>query len=53
MVAELFRRNDWQHDVRWMIGVVMDGIEGRHLAAMIVERLARVRIDVEAWKVAA
>ena len=49
----LFGRDDRQDDVRRMPGVVMEGVGSDYQAAVCVERLASIRVDIEAREVAA
>src|SRR5262245_28065123 len=42
-----------QDNVRGMLGVVVDRVRGHDLHAVVVQRLARVRVDVESREVAA
>src|SRR5437763_2750500 len=49
--CQLLPRDERQHDVGRVRAVVIDGVVGRHLAALLLERLAGVGVDVEAREV--
>src|SRR3989442_8448822 len=51
--SALFRRNDRQQQMRRTIRVVEDRVVGHHPAAIVVERLAGIRVHVEAREIAA
>ena len=50
--CQLLPRDERQHDVGRVRAVVIDGVIGRDLAALLLERLAGVGVDVEAREVA-
>src|SRR4051794_25499504 len=47
------RRNDRQHDVRLPLRLVVDRIVRRDHPPVLLQRFARVWVDVEPWEIAA
>jgi hypothetical protein len=47
LAAASLRRNNGQQNLRGMLGVMVDGILGEGPAALVVEWLADLQIDVE------
>jgi hypothetical protein len=42
-----------QHDQRWMLRVVVDGVNRNCPASIVIQSFTRIRVHVEAWEVAA
>src|ERR687894_359001 len=51
--VSLLPRHDWQHQPRWMLGVVKNGLHGGQHLSVRAELVAGVEVAVEAGEIAA